>query len=205
MEYQELIDMWKNTDGQVQQHVSLNRKLIKEVGFRKIRARLYEIKWTALFELLVGIFWVPFLLKFALNHLSEFRFLAPAMVLLAISAFSMLLQGYKLSIYFRIRPQDSVQQTQEKLARLQYFELLGIQSLYFIIPAFVAPFFIVMAKAVLNLDLYAHGMLGQILLYLSLGSIPIAIVLGVVLSRFPNKQLREARAFLRELKDGEET
>lgn len=203
MDYQDLINAWNTSDMELEKKITLNRKLVKEVAFKKIRSSLFEIKWSAFFHVFVGFFWIIFLVRFSFGHMGEFRFLAPALILMGISFFSLILEGKKLYLYYTIDSDNSVLQTQEKLAQLKYLQLRDINSLYVIIPLFSGLFFIVIAKALLNLDLFIFDSFGKILLYYTMGSLVVAGILVYFLTAFPNKRLKAANEFLKELREME--
>lgn len=207
MEYEELIGIWNSLDTDLKANLQINRKLIKEVAFKKIRSNLFEIKRTAFSELFVGFFWFCFLVSFIVDHFPDYKFSLQALVLLSMAIYGLILSIHKLKIYFSINPELSVMKTQSKIEHIKRLELQSIQSLYFIIPLFSAPFAIVVAKALLNIDLYTFGILGQALLYYTFGAVIVTIILVFVLKKFPGKKdrkLKESIAFLNELKESEE-
>jgi hypothetical protein len=206
MEYEELIGIWNSSDAELTNNVQVNRQLIKEVAFKKIRSNLFEIKWASYSELFVGFFWSFFLLSFIADHLPEYKFSLQAFVLLSMSVYGFVLSIHKLKIYFSINPGLSVTKTQYKIECLKRLELKSIQSLYFIIPLFSAPFAIVMTKAVLNIDLYSFGIFGKALLYYTAGAVVVAVIIVFILKKIPgnkDKQLKQSMAFLNELKEFE--
>jgi hypothetical protein len=201
MEYEELINIWNNANSELETKVQINRKLLKEVAFKKIKSQLSEVKWTALFGLMAGFFWSAFLIRFVAANVGDFKFVFQGVVLLIISIFSIVLYAYKLQLYYSINSRFSVLTTQHKIERLKYLELLDVKSLYIIIPLFSAPFAIVIAKAFLHVDLFSFGIFGKALLYYTLGAIVIAAILVFVLSKFTGKKMEESIAFLDELKE----
>ena len=201
MDYQELITIWNSSTAELESNVQINRKLIKEVAFRKIKSGLYSIKWASIFGLLAGFLWTIFIVRFIINNFGEFRFLFSAFLLLAISLFSIILYCYKLKQYYSFNPGSSVLETQQKIEMLKKLEIMDIKSLYIIIPLFSAPFAIVVAKAFAGIDLFAIGILSKGLLYYTMGTIVIAIILVFILQKYPGKSLQESIAFLNELKE----
>ena len=113
---------------------------------------------------------------------------------------SVLFSGYQLSLYYGIRAGHPVVKTQLKVARLRYLELLETNLLLVVIPLFFAPFMIVMANALAHYDLYRHS---DWLVYSTLGSMVIALIIVFFLRKFPNERLQEAQSFLNELKEAE--
>ena len=204
MEYQELITIWNSSNAELNTNVQVNRKLIKEVGFKKIKSHLTEIKWTAFFELLVGFFWTRFLVGFLIDNFWDIKFCATAILLLIFAIYSLVLNCYKLKLYFSVDTRFSVVETQKKIERLKNIQLFDIKSLYIIITLFSAPFVIVIAKAFLHIDLFALGILGKGLLYYTFGAFIIAVIVVFFLRKYPGKSFQESIAFLNELKEAEE-
>jgi hypothetical protein len=207
MQYEELLGIWNSSDTDLKINVQINRKLVREVAFKKIRSGLDEIKWTAFSELFVGFFWSCFLMSFTADHLAEYKFSLQALLLLSMAVYGFILSIQKLKIYYSIKADLSVIKTQYKIELLKRLELKSIHSLYFIIPLFSAPFAIVIAKSFLNIDLYSFGIFGKALLYYTFGAIIVAIILVFVLKKIPgnkDKKLQQSIAFLKELKDFEE-
>lgn len=198
MDFQELSVLWNSADQALSQQVEIKQKLVKEVSIRKVRGHLAEIKWTAFFELGISILFLPFVMRYLTDTFSENKFFLPGLMLLVLTLFSLIITIYRLVLYFGIRAETPVVQTQLKVARLRYLELLEIDLLYVLIPLFYAPFMVVMAKAVANLDLYRFG---SWLIYSTLGSVVVALVLVFFLQKFPNKQLQESLGFLNELRE----
>jgi hypothetical protein len=201
MEYQELASIWNSTDLGLEQSVKINKDLVKRISLTKIKSRLFEIKGTAIFELIVESLFSIFLIGFIIDHVSEIIFSLPAGILLIITLFSLVIEIYKLKLYYSIDASSSVIEAQKKLTKLKKLEIQDIQSLYIIIPLFSAPFLIVTAKAFLNLSLYSFGT--NWLIYHTLGSFVVALIIVFFLKRYPDKNLMDSIAFLDELKDYE--
>jgi hypothetical protein len=201
MKFKELSGIWNSTDLELEKSVQINKELVMSISLSKIKSRLYEIKWTGIIEIVVGFIFFNFLVRFIGAHFTDFRFYFPALILLAITVFSLIFEIYRMSLFYTIDSKAAVIEAQKKLAKLKKLEILDIHSLIIIIPLFSAPFLIVAAKAFLNLSLY--GAYSTWLVYLSAGSILIAAILIFILKRFPNKNLQESIAFLNELKENE--
>ncbi|MCB0838983.1 MAG: hypothetical protein KDD99_20060 [Bacteroidetes bacterium] len=199
MKFEELSQIWNQSDGNWEEQVQLNRKLVKQAGVSKIKASLLEIKWEALFEIVAGVFFLQFLAKFTYTHFADLQYSIPALILLNIALFGVLFEGLRLFLYFSLNANDPVVTVQQKLARLRYWEIIDIYSLLVIIPLFSAPFFIVMAKHFLDINLYEFNL--SWLVQYTIGSVVVAVILVVVFRLFPNKRLTEAMAFMRELKE----
>lgn len=198
MDFQELSTLWNSSEQELNQQIEIRQKLVKEISMRKVKTHLAEIKWTAFVELGVNLLFVLFISRYLAENLSETKFFAPGLLLFIFTIGSLVFSSYKLTLYYGIQAGFSVVQTQEKVARLRYLELLSTNSLYLAIPLFYAPFMIVMAKAVANFDLYRYG---DWLIYSTLGSVGVALVVVYLLKKFPSKRLQEAHSFLNELKE----
>ncbi|MBU1820338.1 MAG: hypothetical protein KKG00_02345 [Bacteroidetes bacterium] len=198
MEFQELAKLWNSADEELGSRIEINRKLVKEVSMRKVRSHLTEVKWTAYFELAVNLLFVQFVGRYVVENLYEVKFLIPGLLLFAMTLFSLIFSSYQLTLYYGIRSGTSVVQTQTKLARLRYLELLDLNLLYIMIPLFYATGIIVAAKAVADYDMYRHA---SFLFYNTLASAVIAVVLIFILKKYPDKRLKEAQAFVDELKE----
>ena len=201
MEYQELINIWNSSNAELQTNVQINRALVKEVAFKKVRSNFREIKWTSFVEIIVGFFWIIFLTGFIFDNLGDFKFSGMGIILLVMSIFSVALNSYKLKLYYSVNPRFSVFQTQKQIERLEKVELLNIQSLYIIIPLFSAPFAIVVAKAFFNVSLFSFGIFGKALLYYTFGAVLVAVILVFFLKMYSKKNFHESIGFLSELKE----
>jgi hypothetical protein len=199
MNFEELSQIWNETDMDLEERIAVDRNLVKEVGVSKIKSSLFEIKWEAIIEVVVGIFFLKFLANFTYEHFTEFKFSIPALILLNITLFGVLFEGFRLFLYYSLKADDPVAEVQKKLARLRYWEIIDVYSLLVIIPLFSAPFFIVIAKAFLHISLYDFNLTW--LVHYTIGSGIVAIILFVILRLFPNKKLTEAIEFMRELKE----
>lgn len=201
MEFQELAGIWNNPDQESGVQVELKKKLVKEAGMRKVRTHLAEIKWTSYFELVVNLAFLLFISRYLVETFSELKFFLPGLLLFALTIASIVFSTYQLVLYYGIQANYSVVQTQLKVARLRYLELLEANLLVVIIPMFFAPFMIVLVKALTNYDLYRHS---DWLISGTLGSVIIALIIVFFLRKFPNERLQEAHAFLNEFKESEE-
>ena len=200
MDFQELSTLWNSNDQELSQQIGIKQKLVKEVSMRQVRSHLAEIKWTSFFELAVNLIFVSFIGRYTVENFSEMKFFVPGLLLFVLTLASLIFSTYKLTLYYGIQAGFSVVQTQRKVARLRYLELLSTNLLYIAIPLFYAPFMIVIAKSMANYDLYRHS---EWLIYGTLASVVIALILVYLLKKFPSKRLQEAQTFLNELKEAE--
>ncbi len=200
MELNELVEIWQSTDTQLDDNLKINKKLLKEVSISKIKSYLVEFKLGNIIEIIVNSVFVIFLMSFIVDHFLFFEFSIPAVALYIIVAGSLGLNIYKMVLYYKINAESSVIQTQKNIERLKFFDILNKNSLYIIIPIFSTTFLIVMAKALLNYDLYQ---LGNWLIMFTAGSFVVALIVVFLLKKFPDKNLQKAAAFLKEIREME--
>lgn len=202
MNFEELSELWnKNTKEEA--IIEVNQTLLNEVSFTTIKRSLREIKWTAFFEIIVNFFWLPFLVEFMIEHYAQLRFSIPAGILIFIAAYSLVLECYKLYLYYSINHQFSILETQKKLERLNFLELFDNNSLYILIPLFLIPFLVVSIKGMLGVDLFMLGLSARVILIATGGTFVVSVIIVFFLNRFPNKELRDSIAFMKELRDVE--
>jgi hypothetical protein len=201
MNYNDLSNLWNSADQSLENTIRINQLLLKERSFKKLHSELFEVKWTAYFEGVVGLLFMYFLIGFIEAHLQEIQFLVPACILYIVSLAAVIFEIVKLINYYRIKSSDTIQDAQRRVSLLQKMEVYDTYSLMFIIPAFGLPFMIVVAKALAGINLYA---LGTSWMFYFLGvNLLVALVLVIILRRFPNKKLAEAQEFLRDLKEND--
>lgn len=199
MEFKELSQIWQNADTQQDNAIQINHQLIREVGFRKIRSNLGEIKWTSVTEIIIELIFSFFLVSFYVNHLTEPAFLIPAAMIFGLMIFNLIFESYRLHLYYRIRNDLPLLDTQKKLTRLKKLEIFDTYSLLVIIPVFSLPMIIVLAKGFANWNLYQYGT--EWMMGFFIGSIVVAVVLVILIRLFPNKKLREAMSFVESLQE----
>lgn len=202
MKFEELSGIWNSTDIALDKSIKINKELVKNIGISKVKSGLYEIKLTAIIEIVAGIVFSIFLSGFIFDNFPDFKFYLPAFILLVITMFSSVIEVYKLRLVYTLDSKSPVIETQKKLIRLKKLEILDTYSLYIIIPLFSAPFIIVTAKAFLHLNLYAFNTTW--LVYYTLGSIVVAVILIFFLRKYAGKNLSQSIAFLNELKENED-
>lgn len=200
MKFEELAGIWNNADAGLEQHIKINRSLVKNIAIRKVRSGLYEVKFTAIVGIIAGIFFSMFLWRFIIDNYIQLKFFIPALILLLTTMFGLIIAIYRLVLVYTLNPEATVFESQQKLIRLQKLDILDIYSLYVIIPLFTAPFLIVVAKAFAHIDLYSFFNM-RWLIYLTGGSIIIAVILIFFLKKYPAKRLAKSVAFLNELKE----
>ncbi len=201
MEFEQLTGIWNNADPTLDQALKINKELVKTISISKVKSSLSEIKWTSIFEVAVGIWFLVFLLNFSVMHHSDLQFLVPAVILIAISVYGLVIEFKQLVMVLAINAKVSVAETQVKLSILKKLEAYDTYSLLVIIPLFSAPFLIVVAKAIADINLYELA--GQWLVSYVAGCVVVAGIIVFFLRKFPNKGLQESIDFLKELKENE--
>ncbi len=202
MKFEELSGIWNSTDLDLDKSIKINKELVKNIGIKKVRSGLYEIKFTAFVGIVAGVFFSMFLWRFIIHNYVDFKFVVPAIILFSTTMFGLIVEIYKLRLVYTLDSRSPVIEAQKKLIRLKKIEILDIYSLYIIIPLFAAPFMIVAAKAFLHLNLYAFN--STWLIYFTAGSIVVAVILIFFLKKYPGKKLSQSIAFLNELRDNED-
>lgn len=201
MQFEELTQIWNSTDMKLDKSLQINRELIRELGLRKIKSNLFEIKWTAIFEIVTEFILAVILVGFIIGHFAEVKFVFPAVILFLFTMFSLIVEIVKLSLFLRLDSNASVVESQKKLSGLKFYEMLDINSLYVIVPFFSAPFMIVFAKLLFNLNLYEFDVL-KLTLYSIIGGFVVAAIIVYFLKKSgANKKLNESIDFLNELKE----
>jgi hypothetical protein len=198
MNFDELKNMWTSMDADLEQNLTVNQLLLKDFSIQKIKSHLYELKWTAWIEIIVSLLFFSFLADFIGRHLSEMKFLIPAIAIWALTLSQLIYGIYTLYHFYSLNSGDTVLKTQKNLERLKYLELLDTRLLLIIIPIFSGPFLIVLGKALIGFDAYQ---LGNYLISYFLGSIVIAMIIVYVMKKFPDKSIDESIDFLKNLKE----
>ncbi|WOK04727.1 hypothetical protein [Imperialibacter roseus] len=199
MEFEQLTSIWNNANPTLDQTVKINKELVKTISFSKVKSSLSEIKWTSIFQIVVGIWFLDFLLGFAFRHHADHLFLIPSIMLIVITLYSLIFDIGQLVMLFKINAKASVAEAQRKLSLLKKLEAYDAYSLLVIIPLFSAPFLIVVAKAAAEVSLYEFG--NQWIYSYVAGSAVVAGIVVFFLRMFPNKGLQESIDFLKELKE----
>ena len=199
MELHELTQLWNNADKTLENKLKINKKLFREVSITKVKSHLIKFKWTAIAEFFANTIFLFFLLDFTANNF-QLKYAIPAILLILLMIGGIILSSYKLSLYYKIDVKAPVIRAQKTMERLKYYELLEKNMLYVIIPVFSGAFLIVLAKLILNYDLYEMGpwLISQIA-----GSFFIALIVVFLLKRYPDKDLQKVTAFYKELREAE--
>lgn len=200
MKFEELTEIWNSPDMELEKSVQINRQLVKQLGMKKVKSHLFEIKWSAIFEIVTQFVFAVILIGFMVNHFAQLWFYIPATILLGFTLFSLIVEIIKLSLFLTLDSGSAVVESQKKLSRLKYFEMLDINSLYVIVPLFPVPFLIVFAKLLFGYDLYQFDVM-KLFLYSLLGGLLVAVIIVYFLKKFRGKNLDESISFLEGLNE----
>lgn len=203
MELTELSNIWTGSDDTMQNTITVNRKLLKEVSMAKIKSTLFEIKWTNYFEIIVSGIFLIFLVQFLFANSSTIEYSISAGTLVVVMLISIVFNSHRLTLYYKIHPDYSVVETQATMEELKRAEIIDRNLLYVIIPLSSLPFLIVLAKAILNINMYQIGY--EWLGFYIIGSIAVALAIVFVLKKFPNMQLKRSQQFLNSIREFETT
>ncbi|NNC84726.1 MAG: hypothetical protein HKN75_01515 [Bacteroidia bacterium] len=196
MELDQLTDIWKNTDKESEK-LEINKSLFKEVGMSKIKSNLMEYRLENTIELIVNSLFIIFLVYFMVNHFTVAKFFVPALLLWISAVASIVLSGYKIYWFQSIDAKNSIIKTQKAIERIKFFDRLDTNTLMIVIPVFSLAILIVLAKGLLGIDLYA---IGNWMVHYFFGSMIVGIIITVLLRLFPDKNLKKASDFLKEIK-----
>jgi len=203
MKYEELSTLW-NQDSDELESISINKRLLREVSFSTIRNNLKEIKWSSYIEIIINYLWIAFLIEFIMDFYPVTSYLVPAGILLFIAVYSVIFETYKLVVYYSINNRLSIVKTQKRLEQLRRMEIFDTNSLYFFMPIFFIPFVIVAARGFLGIDVYDLGLSEREMLFGTLGTLVVSLIIIFFLKRYPNKELIDSLDFVRDLKSIED-
>jgi len=197
MELNELKKLWQSYGETLEPQVQINRRLLKEVSIRKVHSLLLEFKSTAIIELVANSLFSIFLIQFIAGHWGSFKFTLPAVALLLLMVSGLAWSIYLLSLMSQVKAELPVIRAQRIVGRLRLYEYWETKALYVIIPVFSGAFLVVLAKALVDLDIYA--LVGSWLIGFVAGSLAVAVIIVWFLKRFPDQRLRRAERFLDEI------
>lgn len=199
MNFEELEDLWKNTDRDLDQNIQINQTKINHKAMKKIRSNLTETRWESIIELVLNIPFFYFLKTFCYNHMLEPKFLIPGLFLFLLTISTLIFCAYKLFVISRINSKFPIVQTQINLANIEYLNRIEINSLFFLIPTFSLTFIIVFAKGMLYIDMYQIA--GSLMIPYFASSFVVGLIIVGCLKVFPDKKLAKAVRHLKDLKE----
>lgn len=197
MDLQELIDIWQEKDELLDEQLSVNHKLLKEVSLNRVHSLLRTFKFEKVAELIANAFFSYFLIWFIVNTEFSFRFLLPAILLLLFGIGDIIWNAYQLNLMSKISYGAPILQAQETIEHLNLNLIRERNLLYIIIPLFPVAFFTVIAKAWFDLDFL--DIFGPWMMQFVGGSFLVAAVIVWFLKKFPDPNIEKAIHFLREI------
>ncbi len=200
MNYEELSKVWNETSDSLEKQSKVNFEILKTYTTNKIKKSVAGIKYEAIFELVVTIFFANFLLKFIISTWEHKPLALGALFILIMTTASLSITFIKIHQYYKIKPGNPVVRMQKALERLRTIERFEINLLYVLIPLFSLPFTAIFAKIIAGIDIYQFR-----LYFISnlIGSFIIALIIVYFLKRFPDKKLQESLDFLNQIKEVE--
>lgn len=199
MEVQELLNIWKNEDGKLNDNIRLNDKLLRHSSFGKIQSLLSENKFENIFELIANIIFVIILNPFLWNHINEAKFAIPAAFLLVLMVIGIVVNVYVLSSISSLNYKISILEAQRKIERIKLIQKIDTKSLLILIPLFSFAFLTVFLKGILGLDIYQFSWIWEYLL----GSFFVGVVIVFFLLKYPDEKMESVLVFLKEIKEYE--
>lgn len=201
MELNELATLWQQDHDQSKSS-RINKELLKTVTISKVRSNLSGFRINALVEVILNSLFA-FLMLRALSAVQADLWRMSAIVLILVMAVLGLGVGMiKMVLAYRMTDRLPVLKAQKLMSTIQKISRLEIRSLLLVIPLFCFLFIALVAKAWLQIPLAS---ISSILISWTAASALIAIILYVLLRRFPDKKLEAANEFLQEIREFEET
>lgn len=197
MNEQELINIWNKQNDNIENSITVNQHLLKTVTLQKIKTNLTIFRRTNIFELIVNILFLYWLVQIIPNHLDSVAFLLASGFLSVLMIGSIIFNSYNLYLAKSITYNSSIAETQQKIERIKLLERYDIQSLYILIPTFSVAFLVVIVKAAIGVDL--HLILGIHLLYYAIGSFVISLIIVWFLKKFPDEEMEKSIIFINEI------
>lgn len=195
---QELTKLWNGSDVDINESISINKQLLKEVTISKVRNLLTEIKWNSIIGIAISFWFAQYLIGFILDNYAITKFLIPAVMLLVFTIAEFIQSIYQLVLYYTIHSDAPIIIAQKKVARLKYIEELEINALLILIPLFWCAFLIVVAWSVFDVDIFEWK---NVLVYQLIGSIVVAVLITLFLRKHSDGKLKTAAEFLDEIAD----
>ena len=197
MNLDELKHIWQENDQELDQSLSVNQQLLKEVSLNRVHAHLRTFKFEKIFEMAANGFFALWLGNFLLNTPFSWGFSSPALFLFLVAVADLAWNTFLLSETAKISFGAPILEAQRTLERITLYNRREINLLYVLIPLFPVALFIVVGKSWLGLDLY--DLFGSWMLWFMGGSLVIAAIIVWFLKRFPDQQMQKALDFLQEI------
>lgn len=121
---------------------------------RKSKGRLSEFRTDNLAELIIYSFLMLYLGNFLQAHFSEPKFFIAGLILFILSGINVGFNIYALDFYGRMSPSSKITELQKRLNKIRLYLSWEKYLMVVLIPLYVLPFFIVVAKGFLGIDLF---------------------------------------------------
>jgi hypothetical protein len=121
---------------------------------RKSKGKLSEFRTDNLAELIIYSFLMLYLGNFLQSHLSEPKFFFAGMILFVLSGINVVFNIYALDFYGRLSPSSKITELQNRLSRIRLYLIWERYLMVILIPLYIIPFGLVVAKGVLGVDLF---------------------------------------------------
>jgi uncharacterized membrane protein len=199
MQLEELKTIWQENATQTAPSRSNFDQLLTTVTQNRLRSGLFEVRFTAWFELIANTLFLYFLLNFLLEYGDEIRMLLSSLALAGLMLSGIIISSYRLVLQHRIRPGEALTPTLRRLETLRLLERQERRSLLWLIPLFSVCFVVVIARAFLQIDLFE--LIGNHLWFYVGGSGIVAIIIVLFLRLFPDKELEGSIQLLKEIRE----
>ncbi len=177
MELDDLKAAWRELDRRLESVLALDRRVLRELKLDKTRSALRRLTGLLVFELIAGVPAVLLLGSFLAEHYAAARFVAPALLLHAVTLFTILASVRQLAMVARIDYSAPILTIQHALAELRASRIRTTYWILVLAPPLWTPLAIVSAKGLFGFDVYRE--FGPLWVTLNLGvclaPIPLAI------------------------------
>lgn len=202
MELETLKQMWSNYDQNLNQHLQVNRNLLKEMSFDTIKSKLFGFRLEQALSLVIGVFFVSFFARYIVLTFTDWKYFIPVLILCLLAFLEVITSSYYLFIIWTIRLDTPILLAQKKLNQIIRYQKWEANLLYILIPLFWPLILIVFSKMI-GLDIFSKISF-QIWVWNIAGSILITGVVVWFIKKYPDKGLTQAEAFLKEIKKFEQ-
>ena len=198
MELNELKEIWKQAEVNMNQPLTVDRQFMRKLSLEKTQSSLNYLRLGSIVELVVNfIFFTPFA-SYAINHFDELKFAIPALLLALMGIATIAWNIYSLFLLSTINYFESITVAQRKLTRYRYNNLFRHRTLlYILVPVSWGAILILFCKVVLHLDLYYFP--GFLILNM-VSSIALVPIMIWVAKKFPDKKMEDTLRFLDSIK-----
>jgi hypothetical protein len=154
MDLQDMKDRWVEYDRKLEASLRVNTQVLREINLGRVDSALKRLSRLLVFELVANLAIVVVLGMFIASHVSELRFLAPA-VLLDVCAISFVIRSVRqLVVLHSLDYSAPVVAIQKQLAALRIERIRVTKWVLLLSPLLWTPLLIVSFEGLLGLDVY---------------------------------------------------